>query len=81
MFRYRSLNIDQYPNKTFDNWILDPWISTASLQGCVDLTGHVNYLAGNYVYMWEVTRDGVTETGMDTILVAPGINDLIEISY
>ena len=59
-----------------------PWLERISLNGCVDFTGPFSQrLAGHYVFVWEATRNGVVDSGIDTFYVAPGGNAIIDMTW
>lgn len=78
IFRYKSANIDDKPNHNFNS---QAWNEPSILEGCCDYNFTSNRLAGRYVYIWEAVRNGITETGVDTFLVSPGINSTINMHW
>ncbi len=79
-FKYKSFNLDEFPNYTFNN--ADPWQEGPTLNGCVDLTGdYLQRLAGRYVFKWEAVRGGVLSAGIDTFFVSPGGTDNINMYW
>lgn len=79
-FKYKSFNLDEFPNYTFNN--ADPWQEGPTLNGCVDLTGdYLQRLSGRYVFKWEAVRGGVLSTGIDTFFVSPGGTDNVNMYW
>lgn len=79
IFRYKKLNLDEYPYQDIDN---NAWLEGAELNGCVNIQGdYLSRLAGHYAIKWEAIRGGVQTTGCDTFYVAPGGNDQIDIEW
>lgn len=77
-FKYKFLNIDDSGSLNWNS----PWLEGPQLNGCVDLAG--NYVArngGRYVFLWEATRGGVFETGIDTFLVSPEVSNTVNMFW
>ncbi len=78
-FRYKVANVDE---SIYHNFNSQPWSDPQVLEGCVDYpNGGGQRLAGHYVYVWEATRNGIIETGIDTFYVSPDGNNLIEMFW
>ena len=78
-FKYRSINYDEHNNNALSDFM---WHEGPELNGCVDVTGPlIERLAGHYAFEWEATRNGITETGIDTFYVAPGVNNVINMHW
>lgn len=78
-FLYRMFNMDERQNETINDY---PWVNAPLFQGCSDETiNSSNVPAGHYAFEWEATRNGITESGGDTILVTPGGNNLMNIYW
>lgn len=80
-FRYKSYNSDEilFVNQgQIDTW---PWTESTVFNGCADYSSSGNKLAGQYIYIWEATRNGIITSGIDTFYVEPGGNNLIEMFW
>ena len=78
-FLYKMFNMDERQNETINDY---PWVNAPLFQGCSDETiNSTNVPAGHYAFEWEATRNGITESGGDTILVTPGGNNLMNIYW
>ena len=80
-FKYKVFNSDERQNLTQSQIDGATWIAPPQLQGCTDYSSSFIKAAGHHVYFWEATRNGITETGIDTFYVAPGVNNVINMHW
>lgn len=80
-FKYKVFNSDERQNLTQSQIDGATWIAPPQLQGCTDYSSSFIKAAGHHIYFWEATRNGITETGIDTFYVAPGVNNVINMHW
>ncbi|MCC6699879.1 MAG: hypothetical protein IT221_00030 [Fluviicola sp.] len=81
-FKYKIVNINDNYTFSYEDFVNIPWLEGDILNGCVDIQGDITQrLSGKYIYIWQATRNGIVTNSCDTVLVAPNVNNQINIFW